>query len=211
MALNNTSTTFGAVIVPKAQNNANDEITPPRPVFESPALTPAVSREDLTPEFSERRIPPHSPFYQHPSDSFERGHSRQNSNVVVNEKDLESGLRTPLAPYTEHPFTGKVSVDCNKECRMWPSKQTLIQSRKEEKKRKRDQKMCGGCGPVLDFWARFNKRQKLFMKIALVVFLLGIIAAIAVGITIAVNGTVYVSQGQTESIPNPSDPNGGSK
>jgi hypothetical protein len=209
MASNNAPTTFGAVIVPTAQKNANNEITPPPPVIDSPALTPAVSREDLTPEFSDRRIPPHSPFYQHPPASFERAHSRQNSKDigVVNEKDLESGLRTPLAPHTENPFAGKVSVDCNKECRMWPSKQTLIQSRKAEKRRKRDQKCCGGCGPVVDFWARFTKRQKLFIKIALVVFVLGVIAAIAVGISIAVNGTVYVSNGQTESIPNPGDGN----
>ena len=209
MASHDTSTTFGASIVPTAQTNADDQITLPQPIFDSPVLTPAASREDLTPEFSERRVPPHSPFYQHTPDSFERGHSRQNSRsvVAVNEKDLETGVRTPLAPYTEHPFASKVSVDCNKECRMWPSKQTLIQSREAEKKRKRDQKLCGGCGPVVDFWGRFTKRQKLFIKIGLVVFVLGVIAAIAVGISIAVNGTVYAGNGQTESIPDPGDNN----
>ena len=210
MASDNASTTFGATILPTADKKEKtaDEISLPPPIHSSPALTPAASREDLTPEFSERRrVPPHSPFYQHNPDSFERTHSRQNSkvNVAVNEKDLESGVQTPLTAGGEHPFAGKVSVDCNKECRMWPSKQTLMQTRKAEKKKRRDQQWCGGCGPLHDFWARFTKRQKLFLKIALALFLLGVVVAIAVGITVAVNGTVYVSQGHQEQIPQPGD------
>lgn len=126
---------------------------------------------------------------------------------AVNEKDLEAGARTPLHRDTDHPFAAKQSVDCNKECRMWPSKQTLIQSRKAEKKKRRDGKLCGGCGPVRDFWARFTSRQKLFIKIALALFMLGVVVAIAVGITLAVNGTVYVSDGHNESIPDPGDGN----
>jgi hypothetical protein len=90
---------------------------------------------------------------------------------------------------------------------MWPSKQTLVQTRQAEKKKRRDQQCCGGCGPVRDFWARFTKRQKLFLKIALALFLLGVVVAIAVGITVAVNGTVYVSQGHQEQIPEPGDGN----
>lgn len=90
---------------------------------------------------------------------------------------------------------------------MWPSKQTLIQSRKAEKKKRRDGKMCGGCGPVRDFWARFTKQQKLLIKIAFALFMIGVVVAIAVGITVAVNGTVYVSDGHTESIPEPGDGN----
>ena len=212
MASNNASTTFGATIVPTAsqKTKTDDEISLPPPIQSSPALTPAASREDLSPEISERRVPPHSPFYTHNPDSFERTHSRQNSKAnvaAISEKDLESGLQTPLTADAEHPFAGKVSVDCNKECRMWPSKQTLVQTRQAEKKKKREQQCCGGCGPVRDFWARFTKRQKLFLKIALTLFLLGVVVAIAVGITIAVNGSVYVSQGQQAKIPEPGDGN----
>lgn len=211
MASGNASTTFGATILPAAEKKAkaDDEISLPPPIHSSPALTPAASREDLTPEFSERRVPPHSPFYHHSPDSFEPTHSRQTSkvHVALNEKDLEAGIRTPLTAGGEHPFAGKVSVDCNKECRMWPSKQTLVQTRQAEKKKKRQQQCCGGCGPVRDVWERFTKRQKLFLKIALVLFVLGAIAAIAVGITVAVNGTVYTGSGQQATIPDPGDSN----
>lgn len=202
MASTNRATTFGATIVPRSTNNSLDLTLPPA-ISNSPSLTPAVSREDLEAEFSERRVPAHSPFYQHPPASFERGHSRQNSKVDIplDEKDLEAGVRTPLS--AEAPFASKVSVDCTKECRMWPSKQTLMQSKMAEKKQKRDTKWCGGCGPVVDFWARFTKRQKLFIKIALALFLIGVVVAIAVGISIAVHGTVYAGAGQTHKIPNP--------
>lgn len=204
MASNNASTTFGATIVPTPAKKSTDEITLPAPVLDSPVLTPAVSREDLTPTSSEPRIPIHSPFYTHPPASFERAHSRQNSKDIgaVNEKDLEAGVRTPLAPDSDHPFASKVSVDCNKECRMWPSKQTLIQSRKAEKKKRRNGKLCS-CGPARDLWSKFTKRQKLYIKIGLILLVLGIVAAIAVGVSIAVNGTVYVSNGQNANIPNP--------
>ena len=197
MASSNNTTTFGATIVPTPQRTKQD-LTLPVPIADSPALTPTASREELT------QVPTSSPFYQHPADSFERGHSRQTSKVDVplNEKDLEAGVQTPLQP--GEPFTGKVSVDCNKECKMWPSKQTLMQSKMAEKKRKRNDKICGGCtGPVMEFWGRFTKRQKLSIKIAFGLFLVGVIVAIAVGITVVVNGTVYSSEGQTHKIPDP--------
>ena len=118
----------------------------------------------------------------------------------MNEKDLEAGVRTPLAADSNHPFAGKVSVDCNQECKMWPSKQTLMQSKQEEKKRKREGKFYR---PVVEFWERFSKRQKLLIKIAIALFVVGCAVAIAVGITVAVNGTVYVSEGHNKQIPPP--------
>ena len=63
------NTTFGATIVPTPAQTTTDEITLPPPVLDSPVLTPAVSREDLSTEFPARRVPIHSPFYQHPSAS----------------------------------------------------------------------------------------------------------------------------------------------
>ena len=124
--------------------------------------------------------------------------------MPVNEKDLEAGVRAPLSPAMDNePFASKVSVDCNQECKMWPSKQTLMQSKKEEKKKKRDTKLCGGCGPVVEFWDRFSKKQKLLLKILLALLVVGCAVAIAVGISAAVNGTVYVSEGHTKQIPDP--------
>jgi hypothetical protein len=201
------STTFGATIVPQQPKRSDDEARLPPPTLDSPALTPAVSREDLAEDTEQKRhVPPHSPFYQHISDSTDRAHSRTASrtNVAANEKDLEAGVSTPLAPLGgDAPFTSKVSLDCNKECKMWPSKQTLMESRKAEKKKKREGKMCGGCGPLVDWWGGKTKRQRLIIEVLIGLVILGIIIAIAVGITVAVNGTVYVSDDHKETIPQP--------
>ncbi|KAK5173492.1 uncharacterized protein LTR77_002173 [Saxophila tyrrhenica] len=196
------STNFGASIVPPTKE-AHTDLTIP-PAFDSPALTPAASREDLADASTDhQRVPIHSPFYTHPPASFERIHSRNNSTAtpVANEKDVEAGLATPL---TNHPFRSKVSIDCSKECKMWPSKQTLVASKNAEKKRRRENQTCGHLvGPVQDWWGLKTKRQRLIMKIMLALFVLGVVVAIAVGITIAVNGSVYVSDNHSEKIPEP--------
>ena len=202
-------TNFGASIVPTPQ--------PTKPTasstLDSPALTPAVSTEDLQQDYNAntKPIPPHSPFYQHPPASFEKVHSRQNSrsNVALDvtaEKDVEAGASTPLAAAgaEDHPFASKVSVDCSKECRMWPSKQTLMQDQAARRKQKRDKRTLGGVtGPVVEFWNGFSKRQKLYVQIALALLLVGVAVAIAVGITVAVNGTVYVGEDKSKQIPDP--------
>ena len=198
------TTSFGATIVP-TQKRSYDELTLPSRTFDTPSITPQISREDLTPVSTERRIPPHSPFYQHECDSFERGHSRSTSkvNVPIEEKDLEAG-RVSLAPHDGlQPFTSKLSIECSKQDKMWPSKQELIQDQKSEKRKQRNQKLCGGCGPVVEFWERKTKKQKLCMKIAFALFVVGVIIAIALGISVAVNGTVYVSDGHMKQLPDP--------
>lgn len=202
------STTFGASIVPAQKQTEDEQIPLPPPILDSPALTPAASREDLGDDYEDqRKIPPHSPFYQHRPDSFDRGHSRQNSKIQValNEKDLEAGKPAPLTIHSSdaQPFTSKVSLDCNKECKMWPSKQTLMERRKAERKKKRDTKFCGGCAPVVDYWETKTKRQRLIVKIVLALLCIGVVVGIAVGITIAVHGTVYVTDNRTAKIPNP--------
>lgn len=199
------STNFGASIVPGNQGTSK------APTLDSPALTPAVSSEDLQTDYNHKPIPPHSPFYQHPPASFEKVHSRQSSRTNVaaapTEKDVELGASAPLAPSESaegHPFAGKVSVDCSKECRMWPSKQTLMQDQEARRKQKRDNKKFGGVtGPVVEFWNRFSKRQKLYIQIGLALLLIGVAVAIAVGITVAVNGTVYVDENSSKQIPDP--------
>ena len=90
---------------------------------------------------------------------------------------------------------------------MWPSKQTLIQEKQAEKKKRRNEQCCGGCAPVRDRWAGLTKKQKLLIKIGIALFVVGVAVAIAVGISVAVNGTVYVSDGHTENIPEPGDGN----
>lgn len=194
------NTTFGASIVP-IQHRNNVISTPQNLCNESPAITPAASHEDLNTSAQTQRQPIPN-VYQTPS-SLEPAQPRAalRPSIVTNEKDLEAGASTPLARNEENPFTSKVSVDINKECTMWPSKQTLIDNRKAEKKRRRDGKLCGGCGPVRDFWATFTKRQKLISKIVVAILLVAAMVGIAVGVTVAVNGTVYASEDSTQRIP----------
>lgn len=194
-------TTFGASIVKPTQQGSENNARPTA-TLDSPVLTPAVSHEDLND--SNKGTQPHTPFYQQTLTPPQPAHSKQGnqSREAISEKDIEAGPTTPLSRGDEdEPFTSKVSLDRNKECKMWPSRQTLIQERKAERKRKRDQKFCGGCGPVRDFWGRFTKRQKLIFKIVLALIIIGLAVAIAVSITVAVNGTVYVSEDKSQQIP----------
>jgi hypothetical protein len=195
------STTFGATIVSNTQSR--DELCAPS-TLDSPALTPAVSRADLSARYQDKStLPVTSPFYQHPPASFERAHSRQTSkeNVTAFEKDIESGNLTPLsAKDDENPFTNKISVEINKECKMWPSKQTLMQQRKSEKKQKRERKGCTGCAPLRNRWEKFDKRQRLLIKIAIALLIIGILVAIGVGISKAVGGSYWARNGTQQAV-----------
>ncbi|KAI7080676.1 hypothetical protein KC327_g3 [Hortaea werneckii] len=181
--------TFGATIVPTSPDPlrpSQDDILRPPQMLDSPVLTPSTSHEDMAPAYSEKPIiPPHSPFYQHPPASFERVHSRQTSknHLGVYEKDLESGnggnsLATPLTMPAddENPFTSKISIDANKECRMWPSRQTLTQQRAAQKTKRRAARGWAGCAPLREWWTtRFTKRQRLWIRIAIALVLVVII------------------------------------
>ncbi|KAI7681905.1 hypothetical protein KC322_g14100 [Hortaea werneckii] len=200
--------TFGATIVPTSPDPlrpSHDDILRPPQMLDSPVLTPSTSHEDMTPAYSEKPIPPHSPFYQHPPASFERIHSRQTSknHLGVYEKDLESGvgggesnpnLATPLTipADDENPFTSKISIDANKECRMWPSRQTLTQQRAAQKTKRRAARGWAGCAPLREWWTkRFTKRQRWWIRIAIAVVVVGVMVAIGVGISKAVHGSYY--------------------
>lgn len=200
MAASDEKTTFGASIVPTDDHHADEALIPP-PRLDSPALTPAVSRDDMSTTYEGRPIPVHSPFYQHPPASFERVHSRQTSktNLGTYEKDLETGDVTPLAATgDENPFTSKISVDCNKECKMWPSRQTLMEQKTAEKRKQRAREGITGCVPMREWWAKQSKRQRLIIKIILAFFVVGAIVAIGVGISAAVHGTYYSNHGQQQ-------------
>ncbi|RMY67686.1 hypothetical protein D0863_07619 [Hortaea werneckii] len=209
--------TFGATIVPTSPDllrPSQDDILRPPQMLDSPVLTPSTSHEDMTPAYSENPIPPHSPFYQHPPASFERIHSRQTSknHLGVYEKDLESGvggggesnpnLATPLtiaAADDDNPFTSKISIDANKECRMWPSRQTLMQQRAAQKTKRRAARGWAGCAPLREWWTkRFTKRQRWWIRIAIAVVVVGVMVAIGVGISKAVHGSYYSSGARKE-------------
>lgn len=83
---------------------------------------------------------------------------------------------------------------------MWPSRQTLKQKKKEERKLKRDQRGFAACAPVMNKWSTLSKKQRLLVKIAIAIFLVGIAVAIGVGISVAVKGDYYVSNGHSKDI-----------
>ncbi|KAK4540257.1 hypothetical protein LTR36_009662 [Oleoguttula mirabilis] len=205
MAVPSRSTHFGASIVPTQQRPEEEGILRPPPMLDSPTLTPVVSREEMASEYTDKPIPPHSPFYQHPPASFERVHSLQTSktNIATTtyEKDLEGGHATPLtAADDNNPFTSKISVDHNKECQMWPSKNTLLQQRTREKQKRNATKGCAGCVPAREWWAKFDKRQQLYFQIAIALVLVGVAVAIGVGISKAVHGTYYGKNGSQQTV-----------
>ncbi|TKA79794.1 hypothetical protein B0A55_03286 [Friedmanniomyces simplex] len=216
MAAPNERTTFGASIEPTSGPYSHDALIPPRGL-DSPVLTPAVSHEDLTTPYQDQPFPVHSPFYQHPPASFERIHSRQTSknDILAYEKDLEahhthnnnnnnSNTLTPLSATAggngtdDNPFTSKVSVEHSKECTMWPSKQTLMQEKAAERRKKLSRKGYAGCAPARDWWAKFDRKHKLVMKLLLAFFVVGAIVGICVGISVAVHGTYYSKNGQAQ-------------
>jgi hypothetical protein len=179
-------TTFGATIVPTQQTSEDREYLT-APTVESPALTPTVSHDETMPAFmGEKPVPVQSPFYTHPPASNEVVNK---PTYTVYEKDVESGLTTP--------FSKTLAVEHSTECTMWPSKKTLQQQKQAQKSCKRAK---GACAPVARRWEKMSKKQKLLSKIGLAIFLIGVAVALGVGISIAVKGAYYVSNGNSKTV-----------
>lgn len=197
----NLGTTFGASVVAHPDEKA---AMLPATTSDSPALTPAVSRDSAT--FADNTpVPPHSPFYQHPPASHERVRSIHQTPAKVAqpnlEKDLEYGNITPYSGVNndddENPFSKKYAVGAsNQECTMWPTHQTLKQTRQADKKQRRDGRTCG-CGMIRDRWAGYSKKQRLAIRIFIALLVIGAIVGVAVGITRSVNGGVWSGKGSS--------------
>ena len=169
--------------------------------IESPALTPTVSRDvaayhDAT--FSDNTpLPPNSSFYTHPSASYERiAPAAVEPALATSEKDLECGNATPYTMADdENPFSKKFQVgSSSQECTMWPTRQTLRQTRLEDKKQRRAARTCG-CGTIKHHWAGYTKNQRWALRILIALVVIGAIVGVAVGITHSVNGGVWSDKG----------------
>lgn len=200
--------TFGAHVVRLPSSTAiKPAILAKDPeLLDSPALTPATSYETLRDQDHPAR--PYSPFYHKPSSPAETTPTRLTTvaSFPDSEKgeDVEIAIYEPISHQSDHdanPFTSKISVDRSKECEIWPSRQTLADRRLEEKQRRRKEKFGGACfGPVSAYWQRSSRRRKLWIKILVGLIIVGVVIAIGLGISIAVNGTVYVSEGSSSTI-----------
>lgn len=199
------STTFGATIVPATEQELQPQRSPsllPPAMAHSPAITPQPSRESLTHDYGSG-APVQSPFYTHPPASHEAiPAATKKSRLDVYEKDLESGNDAPLTPLSddENPFSKRLAVDHNKECTMWPSKQTLKQKYQAEKQKRRQNKGIKVLNPIREKWTAMSSRSKLIAKIMLALFIVGVAVALGVGISAAVKGTYYVGSGSNRSI-----------
>lgn len=194
------NTTFGATIVPNPRAADPERTHLPRTLIDSPALTPTISRDDMADYHGEKPIPPHSPFYTHPPSSNEIVRMTQSANRSQShlEKDVESGVETPFSHADGFsPFSKSLAVQSQTECTMWPSKQTLKQQNKATKTVKRNKRMCA---PVLNAWSNCTKRQRLLIKIAIALFVIGAAVGLGVGISVAVKGAYYTSDGQSQQV-----------
>lgn len=195
-------TTFGASVVPMQNNQETLSLSVAKDST-SPSSTPNIMQSNHGTTFHEpleKVYPVTSPFYEHPAPSIERLHTNHDGKSISNvyEKDMESGMATPVSINPdENPFSSKISVDHNKECRMWPSRQTLQQTRMANKKKRNDHHTCA---PVRDRWMQLSRRQRLIAKIALVLLVVGLIVGISVGVSKAVNGGVYASDGSSRPV-----------
>lgn len=193
------NTTFGATIVPTPRTD-HERIHTPRTLLDSPALTPAVSHDDMVDYLGEKPAPPHSPFYTHPPSSNEvvrmsKSATRSQSHF---EKDVESGVETPLSHSDGFsPFSKNLAVQSQTECTMWPSKQTLKQQHQATKSGKRSKRVYA---PVMNAWSNCTKRQRLLIKIVIALFVIGAAVGLGVGISVAVKGAYYTGDGKSQQV-----------
>lgn len=206
-AHNNEKVTFGVTI------NTNVE--------ETNHLAPNIFDTPKTPNSTAAPVPrsnlttPMAPFYNHPSVEHSQQSLKSTKNpLAVYETDLEAARTTTLASSSNLDLPLAYSLASNvpsghrsscegrsKECTMWPTKQTLRENARVEKAKQRQSRFCS-CGHVTGAWGTLNKKQKLWFKIAIALFIVALAVALGVGITRAVGGGVWASQGQQKTIPN---------
>lgn len=194
-AYDNEKVTFGATIEPNNEQSTN-LLTPN--VFDTPkTLTPVATQDDRSPMV---------PFYNHPSaQASQQTMPSMKSPMMVYETDLEAGRATnsnlDLSGSRTNASSYRPSFDTRpKECSMWPTKETIREQARAEKAKKMSKRGCG-IGQVRMAWADLDKKQRLWFKIALALFLVAIAVALGVGITKAVGGGVWASNGQQKTIP----------
>jgi hypothetical protein len=123
-----------------------------------------------------------SPFYCHRTTrySFEVQKSEVKPIVSTEEIDLECGIGRPSGDGHNGP---------RKDCSVWPGKRTLLERRRQCKKRSR-------CNPM----RALTKRQKLCMKILIALLVVAAAVGIGVGISRAVGGGVWKNNNEQRPI-----------
>ncbi|OCK95372.1 uncharacterized protein K441DRAFT_80314 [Cenococcum geophilum 1.58] len=188
-------TAFGAVVETTTPSHLSQP-TPPHsrsaPSHESTLSTiPSIKSTPVTPGEGHDPTNPYSAFYSHPDArrSMDEQTPHSKTRLEVCEYDLESGSPISVTTTVSPP---KLSVDGRvKECTMWPSKQTMME---RAKARKREQ----SCAP----FRNLTRKQKLWVKILIALFVVAAAVGLGVGISRAVGGGVWAGNGHNKQIPN---------
>lgn len=208
------STTFGATVVQPSDaappaSDAPSKKTPPAlsvPPAAAHLSTPSTREQSLdvsrTPTGKDSDLDlsnPFSAFYTHDTPS-RQTHALPESamaptsktNLDVYHPDVEG---QPMSACTTQ--THKQFPNGGKQCTMWPSRQTLIDEAKARKHAR------GGCHPLRGL----TKRQRLWVKIVIALFIVAAAVGVGVGVSKAVGAGVWSGDGQSRQIgePEPQD------
>ncbi|KAF1360150.1 hypothetical protein EJ07DRAFT_165335 [Lizonia empirigonia] len=200
MAANNEKyepVTFGVTI--EGHTNVPKSTPSPAPLLPSSnastmtTATTDAAKKDMAIDSSN----PYSAFYNHPDaqrsiDDVNAPQSKTHLEINTYERDLETGV--PLSAATTQPLS-KISVDGRvkevKDCTMWPSRQAVLDKRREHKRKK-------GC----NLFQGLTSKQRLWIKIIIALLVVGAAVGLGVGISRAVGGGVWAGDGKSKEIPN---------
>lgn len=189
--------TFGVTIEGKTNIPVSTSSTVPLLPPSNTSTMSTATADAAAKEMAVDSSNPYSAFYNHPDArrSLDNGSAPQSkTHLEVNtfERDLEAGV--PLSAATTQQLS-KVSMDGRvrevKECTMWPSRQAVLEKRKDHKRKK-------GC----NLFQGLNSKQKLYAKIIIALLVVGAAVGLGVGISRAVGGGVWSGNGQSKEIPN---------
>ncbi|KAH6612516.1 hypothetical protein C7974DRAFT_79725 [Boeremia exigua] len=188
--------TFGATIESKpAAPKSTSSPAPPAPSSNASTMTTATA-DATAKEMDIDSSNPYSAFYKHPDarrslDNASAPQSKVHLDINTFERDLEAGA--PLSAATTQQLP-KVSVDGRvrevKECTMWPSRQAVLEKRKDHKRKK-------GC----NLFQGLTSKQRLWIKIIIALLVIGAAVGLGVGISRAVGGGVWAGDGKSKEIP----------
>ncbi|CAI6341612.1 unnamed protein product [Periconia digitata] len=177
--------TFGAVVQDAPINSTSD--IPLRP---QPSASSSLNASTPNDAAGIDSTNPYSAFYKHPEArrSLEASSALQSkTHLEVDVRDLEAGSLPLSAATTQNP---KVSVDGRvKECTMWPSRQTIMENKKMNKRAR-------GCKQ----FRNLNSKQRLWAKILIAALVIAAAVGLGVGISRAVGGGIWKSKGHTQEI-----------
>ncbi|MCJ1471808.1 hypothetical protein MMC13_000449 [Lambiella insularis] len=179
---------YGLDILPSPEPSPTTTPARPRLTVQHPSTNSAMAFDCPTPkeEYDPTSTHPFSPFYSHPTTrtSLEQLKNCSSSNVAVKvyETDLESGSRTYFSPTPSLNTT-------RGESKVWPCRHQLVQKSIALKQSR-------GCNPL----RKLSKKQKLWAKILIALFVIGAAVGIGIGVSLYVHAGVYKSPDQQEQI-----------